>query len=284
MARMHCTIRTLSRDEIRLTTDWAAEEGWNPGLHDAQSFYAADRDGFLVAEVDGQPVGCISAVAYGSDFGFIGLYIVVRAWRGRGIGLRLWNAGISRLSGRVIGLDGLPAQQGNYKRSGFTPAWRNVRYAGIARPSEKAASGEMVPLSKVAFDALCRKDREVFPAPRTAFLREWCSIPDSAGRAWLHNGRIGGWGVIRRCREGHKIGPLVADESAIALALYAGLCDTVPAGDAVYLDLPEPNAAAFSLAQSLGMSRVFETARMYKGPAPECNLGVVYGITSFELG
>src|SRR6266568_5997206 len=131
---MDCNIRTLRRGEIQLAIDWAAAEGWNPGLHDARCFHAADPEGFLVAEVDGVPVGCISAVAYGSGFGFIGLYIVVPAWRGRGIGLRLWAAAISRLSGRVIGLDGVPAQQENYRRSGFTLAWGNVRYAGVARP------------------------------------------------------------------------------------------------------------------------------------------------------
>jgi len=127
-------------------------------------------------------------------------------------------------------------------------------------------------------------DREVFPAPRTAFLHEWCAMPDSAGLAWMQNDRIGGWGVIRRCRNGHKIGPLVADEPAIASALYTGLCNTVPAGDAVYLDVPEPNGAAVALAQANGMSSVFETARRYKGLAPECNLSALYGITTLELG
>ena len=281
---MNCTIRTLHRDEIQLAIDWAAEEGWNPGLHDARCFHAADPEGFLLAEVDRKAVGCISAVAHGSGFGFIGLYIVVPAWRGQGIGLRLWNAALSRLSGRVVGLDGVPAQQGNYRNSGFTLAWRNVRHGGIARPGEKAVPSEVVPLSSVDFEALCRRDREFFPAPRAQFLREWCAMPDSAGLAWLRNGQIGGWGVIRRCQTGHKIGPLIADEPSIASALYAGLCDTVPAGDPVFLDVPAPNAAAVALAQANGMSCVFETARMYAGPAPQCNLSAVYGLTTLELG
>ena len=52
----------------------------------------------------------------------------------------------------------------------------------------------------------------------------------------------------------------------------------------VYLDVPEPHAAAVALAQANGMSSVFETARMYRGLAPECKLNTVYGITTFELG
>jgi GNAT superfamily N-acetyltransferase len=281
---MNCTVRIMRLDEVELAIDWAAREGWNPGLHDAQCFHAADPEGFLVAEVNGEPVGCISGVSYAGRFGFIGLYIVAPAWRGRGIGLRLWNKAMSRLSGQVVGLDGVPSQQESYSRSGFALAWRNVRFAGVAQAPKVAAARRVVPLSEVDFAALCLKDRSVFPAPRDAFLRAWCSMPDSTGLAWLENGEIGGWGVIRRCRDGHKIGPLVADKPAIATALYESLCGTVPAGDAVYLDVPMPNERAVAMAKAYGMSSVFETARMYAGTAPECNLNVVYGITSFELG
>ena len=90
--------------------------------------------------------------------------------------------------------------------------------------------------------------------------------------------------MIRRCREGHKIGPLVADSPQIASALYAALCDQVPVGDAVYLDVPVTNADALTLANEHGLRSVFETGRMYAGPAPACELGRLYGITSFELG
>ena len=40
------TIRPMRRDELELGIDWAAAEGWNPGLHDAGSFFAADAGGF----------------------------------------------------------------------------------------------------------------------------------------------------------------------------------------------------------------------------------------------
>ena len=56
-------IRPMTRPELDLGLDWAAAEGWNPGLHDADSFHAADPGGFLVGLVDNEPVGMISAVA-----------------------------------------------------------------------------------------------------------------------------------------------------------------------------------------------------------------------------
>jgi hypothetical protein len=78
------TIRTLRSEEISLAIDWAAGEGWNPGLGDAACFAAADPHGFLVGELDGQPVATISCVDYGDGFSFLGLYIVRKDLRGRG--------------------------------------------------------------------------------------------------------------------------------------------------------------------------------------------------------
>jgi hypothetical protein len=39
-------IRTMTRSELDLTVDWAAAEGWNPGLDDAECFFQTDSSGF----------------------------------------------------------------------------------------------------------------------------------------------------------------------------------------------------------------------------------------------
>jgi GNAT superfamily N-acetyltransferase len=281
---MECTIRPLQRHEVGIVTDFAAAEDWNPGPHDAACFHAADPGGFLVAEHGDEPIGCISAVSYAGRFGFIGLYIVVPAWRGQGIGSRLWAAGMDRLAGHVVGLDGVPAQQAYYGRKGFALAWRNARFAGAARPAPAHVPPQIVPLRNASLDALCADDRRNFPAPRDAFLRGWITMPEAAGLAWIDDGRLLGWGLIRHCRSGHKIAPLVADAPHIALALYDALCAQVPPGDTVYVDVPTPNADAIELTRARGLQTVFETARMYAGPAPRIELQRLYGLTSFELG
>lgn len=282
-----CTVRTMRPDEIHLAIELAAREGWNPGLHDAHCFAEADPAGFLIAEIDGRLAGCVSAVSYEGHFGFIGLYIVVPEWRGHGIGWQLWTQGMQRLAGHLVGLDGVPEQQDNYRKSGFVLAWRNVRYAGTARhaaSSANAGAATVVPLAEISFDALRADDRRVFPAARDRFWRAWLAAPQSTALACVEDARLVGWGVIRRCREGHKIGPLVADTGAIAASLYTTLCNRVPEGDSVYLDVPLPNAEAVALAEDFGMHGVFETARMYTGAAPACELDRVFGVTTFELG
>jgi len=56
------SIHVLRRDNLALPLEWAASEGWNPGLQDADPFYAADPNGFLVGMLDKEPIATLSAV------------------------------------------------------------------------------------------------------------------------------------------------------------------------------------------------------------------------------
>lgn len=281
---MGLIIRTLSANELPLPVDWAADEGWNPGLHDADAFHAADPDGFVVGELpSGEPVAVISAVRTGDDFGFIGFYIVAPAHRGQGHGLRIWNAAMERLAGRTIGLDGVVAQQANYAKSGFALAHRNLRYGGTAPAAVPLLPTDVIDAHAVPFDQLVAFDAGHFGQPRAAFLRAWINLPDSRTLTIVRNGVIHGFGQVRRCRSGGKIGPLFAQTETDADTLFTALAGYAP-GEPLFLDPPEPNAAAVALARRHGLEPVFETARMYRGPAPALPLNRVYGITSFELG
>jgi Acetyltransferase (GNAT) domain len=274
-------VRAMRPEEIALVADWAAAEGWNPGLSDAACFAAVDPHGFFVGELDGAAAATISVVNYGDRFAFLGFYIVRPDLRGHGYGLRTWDVGIAHAGARTIGLDGVIAQQENYRHSGFTLAYRNVRYGGTI------AAGAPVPgvvdLAKVPLRDVLADDATVFPARRTGFLRAWTSAPGHVGRAVVRDGRLAAWGVIRACRSGCKIGPLVADDEDAALAVFDALVAAKGGGE-IYLDIPEPNAAAAALARARSLEPVFETARMYTGAIRPLALPRIYGIATFELG
>ncbi len=276
-------IRTMNREEMDIAVEWAAREGWNPGLHDAESFYAADPGGFLIGELGGKPVASISVVKYGNAFGFLGFYIVKPEHRGKGYGLRIWEAGIERLKGLNTGLDGVVDQQHNYQKSGYELAYRNIRQEGKA-VGEMPRDPHLIELDELPFEQVENYDREFFPAPRSAFLRAWLNQPGRVALAMVENGELRGYGMARPCRSGYKIGPLFADGAERAEVLYRGLSARLPEGAPLYLDTPEPNQAAVDLAKRHGMSPVFETARMYTGPIPDLPLERLYGVTSFELG
>ena len=276
-------IRTATRAEIDLAVDWAAAEGWNPGLADADCFHAADPQGFLIGLLDGEPLATGSVVRYGAADAFLGFYIVRPEFRGHGYGLAIWQAGMQRLAGRNVGLDGVVAQQDNYRKSGFTLAWRNVRQQG-AGGGTASRDPRIVPASQVAWSDLEAFDRTIFPAERSAFLRCWLRRPGSTALAFVERGRIQGYGMIRPCREGWKVGPLFADTRESAELLFNDLRACVPAADTVFLDTPASNANAVALARRHAMTPAFETARMYTGAPPDIPVDRLYGITSFELG
>lgn len=276
------TIRGMDEADLREVVGWARAEGWNPGLGDAAAFHAADPEGFLLGEIKGAPVGAISAVRHGAATGFIGLYIVRPAFRGQGHGIALWRAGMARLAGRAAGLDGVAAQQANYARAGFALAHRNVRWGG-APPPGPAPEG-VLPLAAVPFERLRAYDAAIAGYERPAYLAAWTGeAADRRGAALAAGDRLRGYGVARDCVEGVKVGPLFADDSAAAADLLAALAAASPARP-LFLDAPEPNAAATALARGLGLAPVFETARMWRGPAPAEDLARSFGVASFELG
>jgi len=115
-------IRVMDRAEVDLAIEWAAREGWNPGLEDAAAFHAADPEGFLISEdADGTPVASMSAVRHGDGLGFVGFYIVAPERRGQGHGIAIWRAGLARLAGHPLFLTS-PARTRTRPRSRARPA------------------------------------------------------------------------------------------------------------------------------------------------------------------
>ncbi len=274
-------VRTATRPELDMIVGWAAKEGWNPGSRDADCFHAADPDGFLIGLLDGEPVTAISAVSYGTSFGFLGFYLCVPEHRGKGYGIRTWEAGMARLEKvRTIGLDGVVAQQDNYAKSGFVLDHRNIRFGGA--PSSVPADPAVRLLTEGDQRHVDAMDLACFGYARPAFLDAWLNAQGHRALGYFHGTRLDGYAVTRPCREGTKIGPLFAVSPEVGERLFDAA--TRDAAGPVFLDVPEPNKSAAALAEKKGLTPVFETARMYFGPKPLLPLGEVFGITSFELG
>jgi GNAT superfamily N-acetyltransferase len=274
-------IRKMSREEVEFAVDMAAAEGWNPGIHDGELFYEADHEGFFIAELEGKPVGCASAVAYDDSFGFFGLYAVKPEFRRKDIGMKLTEKCMEYLGDRNIGLDGVVENEKKYREvMKFKSSYSNLRFEG--RGGGEIPDG-LVKIPEVPFEKLVDYDRKMFPAPRSRFLEKWINQPDSYGFAVLEGEDLKGYGVIRKCRVGYKIGPLFADNQEIAEKIFRALRASVPE-ETIYLDVPEPDKKAMELAERYHMSVMFKTIRMYSRKEPDIELDKVYGVTSFELG
>ncbi|MDP2797915.1 MAG: GNAT family N-acetyltransferase [Methanoregula sp.] len=275
--------RVMTKEEVAVAVAWAASEGWNPGLADAECFSAADPEGFFCAEADGRIVGTVSVVNYDDRFSFAGLFVVDPAYRAHGIGMQLYRYAMRHAGSRVVGGDGVVVMVDKYQQSGgLFLHYNNARYEGIGGGTMPAG---LMPVRGVNFDDLAAYDAGHFPAHRERFLRCWIRQTGHYGLAQLDSdGKIAGYGVRRVCHTGHKIGPLFARDRATAELILNGLGAGIP-GEQFYLDIPVPNAAAVALVQDRKMVPVFYTARLYstRDPVP-LPLDEIFGVTTFELG
>ena len=279
-------IRRMTRDELDMLVEWAAREGWNPGLNDAEVFWSTDPEGFAAIEIEGELIGGGSIVAYEKKYGFIGLFIVRPEYRGRGLGNHLWHELNRRLLARLdadaaIGLDGVFNMQDYYARGGFRFVCRDLRFEGLGMDLSQPKG--IIEAIALPFESIDAYDRRHFPAPRSRFLQAWIHRPGGHALAAVDGGEISGYTVMRPCRTGYKIGPLFAANSVVAESLLVAVASRVP-GEPIFLDIPETNRDALALAARYGMSEVFSCARMVLGPIPELPDAEIFGVTTLELG
>jgi GNAT superfamily N-acetyltransferase len=279
-------IRKMNLEDVEFAIEMAAAEGWNPGIHDGEIFYETDPDGFFIAEIEGEPVGCASAVAYDNSYGFFGFYVVKPGFRGKGIGTRLTEKCLEYMGERNTGLDGVVENEKKYQKvMKFRSFYSNLRFEGTAGEdiTGKEIAEGITKISEAPVENLLEYESQMFPAPRPDFLEKWINQPDSFAFASFEAGVLKGYGVIRKCRAGYKIGPLFADDENTAEKLFRALNASV-SGETLYFDVPEPNKKAMELAEKYGMKVMFKTIRMYSKEDPGIKLERVYGVTTFELG
>ncbi|HWL51801.1 MAG TPA: GNAT family N-acetyltransferase [Chthoniobacteraceae bacterium] len=281
--------RPLRREELDTVLGWAQAEGWNPGLRDADAFWSADPDGFHAMEYEGELIGSASTVVYAGRLGFVGLFIVRPEWRGRGLGSAFWNGFIDRMRERLgagggAALDGVFTMQPYYAKSGFRFSHRNLRMEGVGEEHPGAPDDpHLIEAGSLDFETVLDFDRRHFGAERRDFLRRWIAPDNGVALAWKEGALLRGYGVLRPCSRGFKIGPLFADTPEVAEALYTGLSRRA-AGESLFLDIPENNPDAVALAARHGLREGFGCARMTLGAFPELPWGRIYGVTTFELG
>ena len=260
--------------ELSMVLDWAAAEGWNPGLDDAEPFHGADSEGFFLAEVDGDVAAAISVVNHTDDMAFLGLYICKPEYRGKGVGFALWQHAISHAAGRTIGLDGVPDQQANYARSGFVRNGETRRFEGII--DGEADASARVATAEDAADLDAREAKAAgYAKPR--LNARWFQ-PGATRKTVITDG---GFATVRVCRDGHKIGPLIAADVPCAARLIQHAA--FETGGKIVIDVPDTMVDLAEWCSGQGMAVSFGTARMYRGTPPTAG-GGIHTASTLELG
>ena len=276
------TIRTMTKKDLELALEWAALEGWNPGLHDAECFYHTDPHGFFMGWLGNEPISSISIVAYDNTYAFVGFYIVKPQYRGQDYGIKIWQHAMHYAGNLNLGLDGIAEQQPNYVKSGFKLAYHDITYKGSSK--KYPSDSHLIDLGKIDFQQILKYDQDCFPVARPKFLNCWINGPERTALGYSEGNQPKGYGVIRKCRSWYKVGPLFADNSEIAEKLLQGLMNSLPKDSEIGMDIPEVNSHALKLASKYNLTAAFRLGRMFTQTPPQISLQKIYSVTSYELG
>ena len=243
-----------------------------------------DPKGCFAGFLDEEMVSSIVAVQYQRRFGFIGMYIVTPEYRGCGYGLAIWKHAMNYLTKYVgvecIGLDGILAYEALYKMWGFHTNYEICQYKYVV---SRTFQRRCPAISRKHFQDIANYDLKVFMVDRVPFLHDFIFRTEAkTGEAYM-DGKLVGFAIARPCFEGYKIGPLFADDIEVARMLIESLFADLP-GQAVFIEVPEPNSQAIKLVTDFGMSLGLASIRMYTGNQYQQDVRYVYGNTTRVVG
>lgn len=269
--------------------DWAAGEGWNLGRGDASILTRTDPDAFAAGFVGERQSSAIGVVNWDDKLAFAGMLLVDPALRGIGLGMDTFTAAVGRAAGRTVAVDAPSTLHDRLQDMGFVAAWRIIHFAGPVPAARASTDPHVIAATEEHHRQMAALDAACFPAGRPGFVKDFVTAPDRQVLVYANaNGRIYGYGVLRAGHRGLRIGPLYAQESYHAAAIFDGLCDLARQANAVTIsvDAPEPNIAACAVAETRGLNYDSDSLRMYRlGPAGvrKIDLTRLYGLTAVGL-
>jgi ribosomal protein S18 acetylase RimI-like enzyme len=215
---------------------------------------------------------------YGATLASIGMVLVAPAHRRRGLARAVMEHCLVAASASAVTLIATP--QGE-------PLYRTLGFVEVARIRRLVADGgsPSTPLPGLGGteDEVARLDREAFGADRRAVLRT--ALARAAAGAGLRDARGGlrGFGVAVRQREMLAIGPVIAPDTADALALVRSL--VAAANGRIRMDVPTGRTEFIEALGELGF-RAFDDApvMLYGGAALPGRRDRLHAIASRAFG
>lgn len=265
----------------------STEIGWNQTADD-WFYMLSNGAGYGRTNDTGVLVASAMALPYGA-FGWVCMVLVSPDYRRRGLATDLMNRVVEDLEadGVIPGLDATPAGREVYRQIGFTDIYGLERLHAAAVPvlgdESQRTPVRIEPLSAADIDELAGYDSVLFGGDRKALLAHLLTRqPDRAFAAWA-GPWMAGYVLARDGREATQIGPVVAEDEDIAIALAERALRGL-AGQ-VYIDAMAPNAAFTDWLKSSGFEFQRPYTRMLRGrDEPQDDVERIFAAAGPELG
>ena len=271
---MNLTIRAMHTADIPAGLHLCRASGWNQLEEDWRTFIDSGDGGGCIAEREGQTIGTVTFLRYGGHFSWLAMMLVDPAARRAGVGTRLMDAALDALAGEpCVRLDATPLGEQLYRRFGFQGEYELERAKVTVAPGHFGSTPEAVrPMSAADLAGVFARDRQVFGADRSAILASlYRRAPDLA---WIacRGEALAGYCFGRPGYLYRQLGPVVADDAAVAGKLVTG-CLAGQAGETLAVDVPRLPTEWTGWLEAAGFRVERSFLRMYRGQMPPPGLG-----------
>ena len=198
------------------------------------------------------------------------MVLVKGEYRRHGLATQLMSQAMDELArdNRIPILDATPDGRAVYRRLGFEDSWGFER---LLRRDAPAAAGAFPGLPGVGmraiadrdWPALCAYDAAAFGADRSVVLAGLRGRLPAAELVAERAGRIVGFALGRDGGVAAQVGPLIADDEAIAAALVARAVDNLEG--ALFVDLADSKQELRRFLDARGFASVRPFTRMLYG-------------------
>jgi GNAT superfamily N-acetyltransferase len=217
------------------------EAGWNQTKADWKIFLDFGKV-HAIRTSAGRVIATAATLPYGGRFAWISMVLVAKQFQRQGLATRLLRRCVDDLVAAqlVPVLDATPAGREVYRQLGFEDSWSFQRYAtaGVsASPASSAPDVTVRAITEAVWPKLCAYDAGIFGADRSHLLSRLYERLPSAALYAERDGRIVGLLLGRDGRAATQLGPLVAEDDDVTIALLAHALANIQGP--LFIDIPD---------------------------------------------
>ncbi|CAL1283825.1 unnamed protein product, partial [Larinioides sclopetarius] len=295
MAPFTYTVRPMTKDDVPGALEVWRQTGMQEATHCLYTWLEVDKGAFNIAVTDsGEVIAACAGIRHRPDFAFVGFYCCLEQYRGQGIGKKVWDACIEHIGTRNAGLDAVPGTFELYRDKGGFPIVETRRTFVMyetENPIKYEALSDKVPVGVTIekfqdtfLPAMSEYDFALVGYDRKLALKLSCKEPGSKTVVAFKDRKCVGFGTIKTsCFQCRQVGPLYADDAAIAEVILKRLIVSMPKLKGFAATILSTNRPANSFMKKIGCPATEEYPRLYRKKRMEVDSSKVFAQWDFNF-
>lgn len=262
-------VRRFEKEDIDFAHKMTTTEQWNVTRNDIARMLDFEPEGCFIADMDGEPVGHVFSITYGT-LGWIGLLIVSLKLRRSGIGTVLMEKAMGYLQGReveTVELDAVPEIADLYRNVGFAYEFDSLRLTGASQKLQPSKSSSVKSVEREMIEEIKKFDAEYFGGYRGRVLSRLFSENPELSFVSHSDSHIIGYITCRKAENGYALGPWVCRIGHLQNAeeLFATCTRRLELNSKIHVGVPSPNTAAVCILRNHGFVQSYKSIHMRFG-------------------